>query len=75
VQRAIRVLGNHAMVGPRDVMKAMAKLHSDYEQFAREVRARPLFDHFGAHRISAAIQSMSSGDPSIDHHGVIEAMS
>lgn len=75
VQRAIRVLGNHAMVGPRDVMKAMAKLHSDYEQFSREVRARPLFDHFGARRISAAIQSMSSGDPSIDHHGVIEAMS
>jgi UDP-2,4-diacetamido-2,4,6-trideoxy-beta-L-altropyranose hydrolase len=75
VQRAIRVLGNHAIVGPRDVVKAMTKLHSDYEQFSREVRACPLFDHFGARRISAAIQSMSSDDPSIDHHRVTEAMS
>lgn len=56
-QRAILFLGNHAMVSPRDVAKVMTKLLFGYEQFANDIRTRHIFDHFGARRISAAIQS------------------
>jgi len=65
-QRAILSLGNHAMVSPRDVAKAMTKLLSDYEQFANDIRIRPIFDHFGARRISAAIQLIPKNKAS-DH--------
>jgi UDP-2,4-diacetamido-2,4,6-trideoxy-beta-L-altropyranose hydrolase len=58
-QRVILSLGDHAMVSPIDVAKAVTKILSEYEQFANNIRARPIFDHFGACRISAAIQSIS----------------
>lgn len=58
-QRVIFLLGGHVMVSPIDVSKAITKNISDYEQFASNVRARSVFDHFGACRISAVIQAMS----------------
>lgn len=57
-QEAIVSLGDHAKVGPRDVAKAVTKLISEYEQYANNIRSRPIFDHFGARRISEAIQSI-----------------
>jgi spore coat polysaccharide biosynthesis predicted glycosyltransferase SpsG len=57
-QRAILFLGNYAMVNPRGVAKAITKLLSDYEQSVSDIRARPIFDQFGACRVSAAMQLM-----------------
>ena len=57
-QRAILSLGDHAMVSPLDVAKAVTKVLSEYEKFASYIGAWPIFDHCGARRISAAIQSI-----------------
>jgi UDP-2,4-diacetamido-2,4,6-trideoxy-beta-L-altropyranose hydrolase len=56
--RAIVSLGEHALVGPTDVAQAVSGILSDYEQFACNVRSRPIFDRFGARRISAALQAI-----------------
>jgi UDP-2,4-diacetamido-2,4,6-trideoxy-beta-L-altropyranose hydrolase len=63
-QRAILSLGDRAKVGPLDVAKAVTKILSEYDQFANNIRTRPIFDHFGARRISAAIQSISRDNAS-----------
>jgi UDP-2,4-diacetamido-2,4,6-trideoxy-beta-L-altropyranose hydrolase len=55
-QRAILSLGHYIRVGPLDVAKAVTKILSEYEQFANNIKGRPIFDHLGARRISAAIQ-------------------
>jgi UDP-2,4-diacetamido-2,4,6-trideoxy-beta-L-altropyranose hydrolase len=74
-QRAIFFLGNHAMVSPLDVVKAMTKFLSDHEQFTNDIRIRPIFDHFGARRISAAIQSIPTDHAVRDKYsGIVEAM-
>jgi UDP-2,4-diacetamido-2,4,6-trideoxy-beta-L-altropyranose hydrolase len=72
-QRAIVSLGDHTMVGSLDVAKAVMNIMREYEQFADNVKARPIFDHFGARRISAAIQSISEDKvPDYRWSGIIE---
>ena len=70
-QRAILSLGDHAMVGPLDVAKAVTKILSEYEQFANNIRAKSIFDHFGARRVSATIQSLPKLKASIYNHSQI----
>lgn len=70
-QRAILSLGDHTMVGPIDVAKAVTKILSEYEQFSDSVRSRPIFDHLGARRISEAIQSISKETTSNDQYSAI----
>lgn len=72
-QRAILSLGDHAIVTPLDVAKAVTKILSEYEQFANNISTRPIFDHFGARRVSAAIQSMPDNKASNHKYsGIIE---
>ena len=74
-QQAILFLGNHAMVSPLDMAKAMTKLLSNYEQFSDDIRIRAIFDHFGARRISAAIQSIPIDHALRDQYpGIVEAI-
>lgn len=72
-RRVIFSLGDQAMVAPLDVAKAVTKILSEYEQFASNIRTRPIFDHFGARRISAAIQSIPKEKASNNKYsGIIE---
>jgi len=57
-QGAIISLGNHDAVRPIDVVHAVTKILSQYEQLASSVKARCIFDHLGALRISTAIQQL-----------------
>ncbi len=63
-QQAILLLGEYMMVDSRDVAKGVIKILSEYDQFVSNIRARPIFDHLGAHRISAAIQMISENGAS-----------
>ena len=56
-QRVILSLGDHESVGPLAIAEALTRALSEYEQLAKNVRTHPVFDHLGAGRISAAIQS------------------
>lgn len=56
--QAIVSLGDHALVGPLDVASALTSFLTVYEQIAKNIKARPIFDHLGARRISEAIQSI-----------------
>lgn len=69
----ILTLGNHALVGAADVATGVTQILSVYEQIASNIRDRHIFDHFGARRISAAIQSVSEDKaPHYDCSGMIE---
>lgn len=50
-------LGDHRAVSPVDIARAVTALVSRYDDWARRVESRPLFDHLGASRISKAIQN------------------
>jgi len=56
--RAVVFLGPHALVGPPEVASGVMQVLADYDQRVSDVRAQPLFDQYGAARISAAIQSI-----------------
>ena len=60
-QRVICYLGHHGLIGPQDVAQSVAANLSDYDNLAEWIRANSAFDHFGASRISAAIQSAAGG--------------
>lgn len=58
-KQAIFSLGEHVLVGSLDVANAVVKILTKYETFVNSIRIQHIFDHFGARRISATIQSIS----------------
>ncbi|GCL36295.1 MAG: UDP-2,4-diacetamido-2,4,6-trideoxy-beta-L-altropyranose hydrolase [Sphaerospermopsis kisseleviana] len=60
-QSAIISLGNHARVNSENISNALINIITKYEQVANGFISRSIFDHLGASRVSAAIQSISQG--------------
>ncbi len=57
-QGAIRFVGRSESVARGNLAEAIASMLKDYTCVAEAARARSVFDHHGARRISSAIQSM-----------------
>ena len=60
-QSAIISLGDHATVDSENISNALIDILSKYEQVANNFVSQSIFDHLGASRVSAVIQSISQG--------------
>jgi UDP-2,4-diacetamido-2,4,6-trideoxy-beta-L-altropyranose hydrolase len=56
---AIRSLGHHSTVKPRDILKKTTDVLADFDTFAAFVASKSLFDHLGARRIASAVLTSS----------------
>ena len=54
-QRVIRSLGEHSTVKAADVQKTVTNVLANFDEFAARVASNPIFDHFGASRITSVM--------------------